>query len=324
MIKGFYQGCLELAEEYKHDQEVPAARRQLLRLARPVILYLLWKPLRDFTHPFGPPSGLKGLLEGKQKSSGGIFDNIKYLILFSVKCKYVTRNTGNGRKNEDNTDSYETLRRNPYDSYFRASFRKDHPSALVPILKAKVDIFRKTISLEVGNEKDKILRDLWRKRFGNEYDDNEDFKDPDGCGESKENEILGTIINKLHDEWFKETHEDDDNLEGSIYYLKQTLYDGFIDSDDEEYKERNCRLLGMPYIKPPLILIEKVKVTRYSVGPGKVYTKIKVLKVEELSRTRGNIATIRAGIMEEIFGNDDEKEPYDETQRGHESNLKTR
>ncbi|GJX75776.1 phospholipase-like protein [Tanacetum coccineum] len=26
------------------------------------------------------------LLEGKQKSSGGIFDNIKYLILFSVKC----------------------------------------------------------------------------------------------------------------------------------------------------------------------------------------------------------------------------------------------
>ncbi|GJR98124.1 hypothetical protein Tco_0270298 [Tanacetum coccineum] len=33
-----------------------------------------------------------------------------------VKCKYVTRNTGKGRKNEENTDSYETLRRNPYDS----------------------------------------------------------------------------------------------------------------------------------------------------------------------------------------------------------------
>ncbi|GJR18097.1 cysteine-rich receptor-like protein kinase [Tanacetum coccineum] len=39
-----------------------------------------------------------GPLEGKQKSSGGIFDNIKYLILFSVKCKYVTRNTGKGHK----------------------------------------------------------------------------------------------------------------------------------------------------------------------------------------------------------------------------------
>ncbi|GKC07462.1 putative mitochondrial protein, partial [Tanacetum coccineum] len=32
------------------------------------------------------------LLEGKQKSSGGIFDNIKYLIPFSVKCKNAARN----------------------------------------------------------------------------------------------------------------------------------------------------------------------------------------------------------------------------------------
>ncbi|GJY27110.1 zinc knuckle CX2CX4HX4C containing protein [Tanacetum coccineum] len=44
-----------------------------------------------------------------------------------------------------------------------------------------------------------------------------------------------------------------------------------------------------------------------------VYTKKKVSELEELSRTRGNIANIRAGIMEEILGNDDEKESYDET-----------
>nr|GEU93129.1 hypothetical protein [Tanacetum cinerariifolium] len=152
-----------------------------------------------------------------------------------------------------------------------------------------------------------------RKIFGNEYDDNEDFEDPDGCMKSKENQVIGTIINKLQDEWFKGTHEDDDDLVGIIDYLEPTLYDGFINSDDEEYKERKYRLLGMLYIKPPLILIEKVKVTRYRVGPGEVYTKIKVSKVEELSRTRGNITTIRAGIKEEIFRNDDEKESYDET-----------
>ncbi|GJV31919.1 reverse transcriptase domain-containing protein [Tanacetum coccineum] len=35
---------------------------------------------------------------------------------FVVKCKYMTRNTGNGRKNEENADSYEGLQRNPYDS----------------------------------------------------------------------------------------------------------------------------------------------------------------------------------------------------------------
>ncbi|GJY75108.1 RNA-directed DNA polymerase, eukaryota, reverse transcriptase zinc-binding domain protein [Tanacetum coccineum] len=121
--------------------------------------------------------------------------------------------------------------------------------------------------------RDKILKDHWRKRFRNKYDDSEDFEDPDGCGESKDNEILGTIINKLHDEWFKGTHEHDDDLEGIIYYLEPTLYDGFIDSDDEEYKEKKCMWLGMTYIKPPPILIEKIKVTRYSVGPGEVYTK---------------------------------------------------
>ncbi|GJR88780.1 hypothetical protein Tco_0212791 [Tanacetum coccineum] len=108
--------------------------------------------------------------------------------------------------------------------------------------------------------RDKILRDHWRKRFGNEYDDSKDFEDPDGCGKSKENEILGTIINTLHDEWFKGMDVDDDNLEGYIHYLEPTLYDGFIDSDDEEYKERKCRLLGMPCVKPPPILIEKSKV----------------------------------------------------------------
>ncbi|GJX74832.1 RNA-directed DNA polymerase, eukaryota, reverse transcriptase zinc-binding domain protein [Tanacetum coccineum] len=159
--------------------------------------------------------------------------------------------------------------------------------------------------------RDKILRDHWRKISGNEYDDIEDFKDPDGCGESKENEILGTIINKLHDEWLKGTHVDDDDLEGIIDYLEPTLYDGFIDSDDEEYKERKCRLLGMPYIKPPLILIEKVKVTRYY-WVQRIYTKIKFSETKELSRTRGNIANIRAGIKEEILRNDDEKELYDE------------
>ncbi|GKB79333.1 hypothetical protein Tco_0946228 [Tanacetum coccineum] len=61
--------------------------------------------------------------------------------------------------------------------------------------------------------------------------------------ECKENKILETIINKLHDEWFKGTDEDDEDLEGIIDYLEPTLYDGFIDSDDEEYKERKCRFI---------------------------------------------------------------------------------
>ncbi|GJU86300.1 retrovirus-related pol polyprotein from transposon TNT 1-94 [Tanacetum coccineum] len=40
-----------------------------------------------------------------------------------VKCKYVTRNTGKGRENEEYTDSYEALRHNPYDSVTLLWFR---------------------------------------------------------------------------------------------------------------------------------------------------------------------------------------------------------
>ncbi|GJS30500.1 hypothetical protein Tco_0491120 [Tanacetum coccineum] len=43
-----------------------------------------------------------------------------------VKCKYVTRNTGKGRKNEENMDSYESLRRNLMDALRRNLFKARH------------------------------------------------------------------------------------------------------------------------------------------------------------------------------------------------------
>ncbi|GKA78288.1 hypothetical protein Tco_0784825 [Tanacetum coccineum] len=57
-----------------------------------------------------------------------------------IKCKYVTRNTGKGHENEENTDSYEALRRNPYDSVTllpfehgisRVLWKVDHPNPSV-------------------------------------------------------------------------------------------------------------------------------------------------------------------------------------------------
>ncbi|GJW21578.1 hypothetical protein Tco_0032200 [Tanacetum coccineum] len=93
----------------------------------------------------------------------------------------------------------------------------------------------------------KTMATEWRsleKIFGNEYDNSDEFEDPDGCGQCRENENFETIINKLHDEWFKGTYEDEEDLEGIIDYLEPTLYDGFIDSDDEEYKEKKFQQLG--------------------------------------------------------------------------------
>nr|GEU85762.1 hypothetical protein [Tanacetum cinerariifolium] len=187
---------------------------------------------------------------------------------------------------------------------------------------AKVDVLKKPISLEVGNEKfifkmksnlpdmqnesvlmiksnmtteedelmniesdlfteveetmkKKILIEYWRKQFGVDYDDNDDFYDLDQC--------------------------EKDDIEWIIDYLEPTSYERFINLDDEEYNKRRCRLLGIPYIEPPPIIIEQVKITQYSLGPGEVYTKLEVSNIEELLRTRRNIATIRINIMDEVF-----------------------
>ncbi|GKE93818.1 hypothetical protein Tco_1574913 [Tanacetum coccineum] len=113
--------------------------------------------------------------------------------------------------------------------------------------------------------KKKILTEHWRKQFGVDYDDNDDFYDPNQYGEGRNNEIRERIINNLHEEWFKRTSDDEDDIEGIIDYLEPMSYEGFIDLDDEEYNKR-----------------------RFS-------------NVEELPRTRRNIATIRSNIMDEFF-----------------------
>ncbi|GJZ30184.1 hypothetical protein Tco_0575231 [Tanacetum coccineum] len=136
-----------------------------------------------------------------------------------------------------------------------------------------------------------------------DYDDSNDFYDFDQCEDGRNNEIRERIIHNLHEEWFKGTSDDEDDIEGIIYYLEPTSYDGFIDLDEEEYNKRRCRLLGMTYIKSLPIIIKQVKITRYSLGPGEVYTKLKVSNMEELPQTRNNVATIRNNIMDEFFEN---------------------
>ncbi|GJV85170.1 zinc knuckle CX2CX4HX4C containing protein [Tanacetum coccineum] len=151
--------------------------------------------------------------------------------------------------------------------------------------------------------KEKILTEHWKKRFGVHYDDSNDFYDLDQCGDGRNNEIRERIIHKLHEEWFKGTSNDENDIEGIINYLEPTSYDGFVDLDEEEYNKRRCRLLGMPYIEPLPIIIEQVKITQYSLGPGEVYMKLEVSNTEELPQTRNNVTTIRSNIMEEVFKN---------------------
>ncbi|GJR20669.1 hypothetical protein Tco_0969196 [Tanacetum coccineum] len=64
---------------------------------------------------------------------------------------------------------------------------------------------------------------------------------------------------KLPEEWFSGVSKDMDDLEGIIDYLEPTLYEGFIDHNDEAYKRRRNKLLGMPYTEPPPIIKEELK-----------------------------------------------------------------
>ncbi|GKA96540.1 zinc knuckle CX2CX4HX4C containing protein [Tanacetum coccineum] len=141
--------------------------------------------------------------------------------------------------------------------------------------------------------RERILKDHWNKTFRNEEDDlEENLEDPKECGEDKANTIMGVIHDKLHDDWFNNTSEDEDDLEGILDNLKPRSYDGFINLDDEAYNKRRCKWLGMTYEEPTPILIEKVKVTRYSVGLSEIYTKVKVLL--------DNVAAMRARLMKKM------------------------
>ncbi|GJZ57599.1 zinc knuckle CX2CX4HX4C containing protein [Tanacetum coccineum] len=149
--------------------------------------------------------------------------------------------------------------------------------------------------------RERILKDHWRERFGDEEDDiEENLEDPKECGEDKANVITRVIHDKLNDDWLNGTSEDEDGLEGILEYLEPKSYDGFIDLDYEAYNKRKYRLLGLTYKEPPPILIEKVKITRYTIGLEEIYTKVKLLGIDEMPRTRDNIAAIRAGLMKKM------------------------
>ncbi|GJT53045.1 hypothetical protein Tco_0988099 [Tanacetum coccineum] len=153
--------------------------------------------------------------------------------------------------------------------------------------------------------RDRILMAHWKERFGKEDDDtDEGWEDTEKYGEEIIDAILDTVLDKLDDSSFSGTTEYEDDLDGITDYLEPTSYDGFINSKDEAYKERLCNFPGMPYRRPPLILIEKVEVTRYNIGPGKTYTKTKILGINKIPRTSTNVATVRAVLMDEMGARD--------------------
>nr|GEV61193.1 hypothetical protein [Tanacetum cinerariifolium] len=112
--------------------------------------------------------------------------------------------------------------------------------------------------------------------------------------------ILDDVLDKLDDDWFHGIIHDEDDLDGIVNYMELKSHDDFVDINDEAYKERMFKLLGITYKNPSSILIKKVEVTRYMIGLRKSYTRVRILGIEEMPGTSANIVAVRVELMKEV------------------------
>lgn len=153
--------------------------------------------------------------------------------------------------------------------------------------------------------KEKIWQEHTRSMDKEEQEDSDEDLD-EACEESpsedRNHQILNLIEDKLEDSWYKGSELDDDDLNEIVKYLDLQGYDEFTNLDDEAYKQRRCKLLRIPYKKPPPIHAETFEVIRYSIGRDEKFTKIVSQERKEFSRTSANVAWIRHNLMKEMDG----------------------
>ncbi|GJV35844.1 RNA-directed DNA polymerase, eukaryota, reverse transcriptase zinc-binding domain protein, partial [Tanacetum coccineum] len=152
--------------------------------------------------------------------------------------------------------------------------------------------------------KERITQEYWNKKLGN-LTDHIDWEDPKDCEKTKASTILGTVVNKLPEEWFSKVNKDADDLEGILNYLEPVAYEGPINLANEAYNVRRCKLLGMPYNEPPPILKEEAIMTRYDLGGGEIFTKSRIFNIENIPRTTENLAEIRSEVIKAKFKYED-------------------
>ncbi|GKB25606.1 hypothetical protein Tco_0865007 [Tanacetum coccineum] len=78
--------------------------------------------------------------------------------------------------------------------------------------------------------------------------------------------------------------DDDDDIGDLDDYLNNAPY--YVDEEEEEFKERRGKLLGIPYKKPPTFKSEKFKVIKYSFGSAEEYVAIKEYEYDIWIRTK--------------------------------------
>ncbi|GJU01317.1 hypothetical protein Tco_1111655 [Tanacetum coccineum] len=82
--------------------------------------------------------------------------------------------------------------------------------------------------------------------------------------------------------------DDDDDVGYLEDYLTKKDPPHYVNEEEERSKERRCKLLGVPYVKPPTSKIEKFEVVKYSFGPTEEYVAITEYEYDIWVRTEEN------------------------------------
>ncbi|GJX79686.1 hypothetical protein Tco_0327835 [Tanacetum coccineum] len=83
--------------------------------------------------------------------------------------------------------------------------------------------------------------------------------------------------------------DDDDDVGYLEDYLTKKDPPHYVNEEEERSNERRCKLLGVPYVKPPTSKTEKFEVVKYSFGPTEEYVAITEYEYDIWVRTEENV-----------------------------------
>ncbi|GKF59990.1 hypothetical protein Tco_0176776, partial [Tanacetum coccineum] len=90
--------------------------------------------------------------------------------------------------------------------------------------------------------------------------------------------------------------DDDDDIGYLKEYLIQKGPPYYVNKDEERSNERRCKLLGVPYVKPPTCKTEKFEVVKYSFGPAEEYLAITEYEYDIWVRSEENVSHLYQDI----------------------------
>ncbi|GJZ19138.1 hypothetical protein Tco_0555728 [Tanacetum coccineum] len=100
--------------------------------------------------------------------------------------------------------------------------------------------------------------------------------------------------------WFDEHKlmgDDDDDTGDLDDYLIQKDPSYYVNKEEERSNERRCKLLGIPYVKPPTCKSEKFEVVKYSFGPAEEYVTIKEYEYDIWVQTEESVSQVCQDIF---------------------------